>query len=377
MRTASDLAEWWEKNRRESDKALDDFVDAYPNLWVLAATTATAMDLGAGMVDLLRFGEGAAESYETGKIAPLLQDVLRGVSIASQSGTVLQRARPLVGRLKLYSDPGGGLCVPLSIGNALRRTGQRFLLSLREIAEASGVPYGQILAKGLSDPQMLSALRKLGVTFETIQKADSMKNLQAIASRTKGVVSVPLNGVPQGHMTLLEHLGGNKFRIVDRYGFFDDLAALSKHYGTKFTVDPTGIAVVLKNVTARMLGGVASLMITANGLSVKLNGSTTLPALDAKFTEFKQARPSGAAGATGGAGASLVVASGDTLSALARKHYGSVEYWPLLWDANRSTVGSNPNRISPGMRLNVPPLRSFTQLQLADARQRFSSWRAF
>ena len=87
----------------------------------------TLMDLGAGMVDVLRFGEGAAESYETGSIAPLLQDVLRGVSIASQSGTALQRARPLIGKLKLYSDPGGGLCVPMSIGNALQRTGQRFL----------------------------------------------------------------------------------------------------------------------------------------------------------------------------------------------------------------------------------------------------------
>jgi LysM repeat protein len=376
MRSASDLAAWWEKNRRESDKALDDFVDAHPNLWVLAATTATAMDLGAGMVDVLRFGEGAAESYETGKIAPLLHDVLRGVSIASQSGTVLQKARPLVGRLKLYSDPGGGLCVPISIGNALRRTGQRFLLSLQEIGQASGVPFQQIWKTGLTDPQMLSALRKLGVKFTVVQQAQSLQHLTTIARATKGVVSLPLSSASGGHMALLENVGG-KLRIVDRSGFYKSLADLSKHYGTKFTVDAAGAAVVLRDVTAGMLGKVATLMIAADGLTVKLDNNTTLPTLDAKFTEFKQSRPSGAAGATGGAGASVVVASGDTLSALARKHYGSVEYWPLLWDANRTTVGPNPNRIAPGMRLTVPPLRSFTQQQLADARQRFSSWRTF
>src|SRR5687767_10933054 len=107
MYTASDLAAWWEKNRKESDKALDDFVDEYPNLWALAALTATFMDVGAGTVDLLRFGEGAAESYETGELAPLIHDILRGVSIAGVAGSAAQRLRPLAGKLKLYSDPGG------------------------------------------------------------------------------------------------------------------------------------------------------------------------------------------------------------------------------------------------------------------------------
>jgi len=49
----------------------------------------------------------------------------------------------------------------------------------------------------------------------------------------------------------------------------------------------------------------------------------------------------------------------------------------LLWDMNRNLVGPNPNRIPPGMRLNVPPLSSFTQAQLADARRRFPTWRNY
>ncbi|MGD0858713.1 MAG: M91 family zinc metallopeptidase [Terracidiphilus sp.] len=73
----------------------------------------------------------------------------------------------------------------------------------------------------------------------------------------------------------------------------------------------------------------------------------------------------------------VVVASGDSLSSLAAKYYGTVEYWPLLWDANRDLVGPNPNRIALGMRLSVPPLSYFTQAQLADARRRFPTWRNY
>ncbi|HMD76722.1 MAG TPA: LysM peptidoglycan-binding domain-containing protein [Terracidiphilus sp.] len=374
MYTGSDLAAWWEKNRRESDKALDDFVDAYPHLWVLAAVTGTAMDVGAGTVDLLRFGEGAAESYETGKIAPLLQDLLRGASIAAEVGGLAKGARPLLGKLKLYSDPGGGICVPMSIGNALRRTGQRFLLSLQEIGEASGLSFAQIWNRGLTDPQMLATLRRLGVRFETIARAQNWENLVNIAKRSDGVVSLPLSSGIGGHMALLER-AGNRVRIVDRTGFFNSLAELSQRYGTTFTVDGAGTAVVVKNVTARILNGVATLMLYTNGIVVKLDGNMTTTALDAKFNAFQQSRKS--TPPTGAPGNTVIVARGDSLSGLAAKYYGTAEYWPLLWDMNRNLVGPNPNRIPPGMRLNVPPLSSFTQAQLADARRRFPTWRNY
>jgi hypothetical protein len=289
MYTASDLAVWWEKNRRESNKVLDDFVDANPHLWVLAAVTATAMDVGAGTVDLLRFGEGAAESFETGKLAPLLQDVLRGGAIAAQVGSLAQGARPLLGKLKLYSDPGGGICVPISIGNALRRTGQRFLLSLQEIGEASGLPLRQIWQRGLSDPQMLAVLRRLGAKFEVVGNARSLENLISVARKADGVLSLPLSGASGGHMALLERVG-NTVRIVDRTGFYNSLAELSRRYGTTFTVDSAGIAVLVKNVTARILNGVATLMVYSNGIVAKLDGNMTLSQLDAKFKAFQQSR---------------------------------------------------------------------------------------
>jgi nucleoid-associated protein YgaU len=73
----------------------------------------------------------------------------------------------------------------------------------------------------------------------------------------------------------------------------------------------------------------------------------------------------------------VTVVHGDALSDLAQKHFGSAEYWPLLWDANRATIGPNPNLIKPGMTLTIPPFSSFTPAQLQNAKQRFPTWRNY
>lgn len=50
------------------------------------------------------------------------------------------------------------------------------------------------------------------------------------------------------------------------------------------------------------------------------------------------------------------VVEGDTLSALALKYYGSAakEKWMAIFNANRGTIGNNPNVIKPGMELRIP-----------------------
>jgi hypothetical protein len=68
---------------------------------------------------------------------------------------------------------------------------------------------------------------------------------------------------------------------------------------------------------------------------------------------------------------------GDTLSGLAKVAYGSYDLWPLLWDANRAVIGSNPNLLKPGTKLRVPPRSSFSGPQIANARRRAPSWKTF
>ena len=52
------------------------------------------------------------------------------------------------------------------------------------------------------------------------------------------------------------------------------------------------------------------------------------------------------------------VKSGDTLSALALKYYkhATPPYYTLIYEANKTVIGSNPNLIRPGMELLIPEL---------------------
>ncbi|MBI4578772.1 MAG: LysM peptidoglycan-binding domain-containing protein, partial [Planctomycetes bacterium] len=181
-----------------------------------------------------------------------------------------------------------------------------------------------------------------------------------------------------GHRVLLEKFGTG-VRIVDRTGFYKDLAELSKRYagalgGDTFVVYPSGGAVFIKQVTARLLNGVPTLMMYANAI-VELSENLTVPELDMKFQTFKAQQAKTSPAAPGAQ--TITVARGDTLSGLAKTHYGAFEYWPLLWDANRSTIGANPNVLTSGMKLNVPPFNSFSPEQLADARRRHPTWKNF
>lgn len=48
------------------------------------------------------------------------------------------------------------------------------------------------------------------------------------------------------------------------------------------------------------------------------------------------------------------VRSGDSLSSIAKRVLGSEAEWKQLYEANRSVIGSNPNRLSVGMVLRLP-----------------------
>lgn len=48
-----------------------------------------------------------------------------------------------------------------------------------------------------------------------------------------------------------------------------------------------------------------------------------------------------------------VVQKGDTLSKIAREHYGDPMLYPKIFEANRDIL-SDPNRIKPGQRLRIP-----------------------
>src|SRR4029453_687490 len=108
MRTASDIADWWDKQHATSRTALDDFVDQYPGLFgvVVATAAAAAMELGKGTIDVLRVGTGVAE----GSAGGVAQDALRALSVVGTVGKGAKLVKEAVSKsrmLKLIVDPGG------------------------------------------------------------------------------------------------------------------------------------------------------------------------------------------------------------------------------------------------------------------------------
>lgn len=47
------------------------------------------------------------------------------------------------------------------------------------------------------------------------------------------------------------------------------------------------------------------------------------------------------------------------LATMAREHYGVMEYWIFIYEENRSSLPANPNRITPGTRVIIPPVDKY------------------
>jgi nucleoid-associated protein YgaU len=51
-----------------------------------------------------------------------------------------------------------------------------------------------------------------------------------------------------------------------------------------------------------------------------------------------------------------VVASGETLSGIAKKYYDDAGKYLKLYEANKEVIGDDPSLIQPGMELVIPDL---------------------
>ena len=53
---------------------------------------------------------------------------------------------------------------------------------------------------------------------------------------------------------------------------------------------------------------------------------------------------------------SYTVAAGDTLWAIASRFYKDGSKWTILYEANKTVIGKDPNKIMPGMALTIPAI---------------------
>ena len=174
-------------------------VQENPQWWAvgIAATVQTTMDVGAGMVDVLRLGEGAAEGGWRG----YGKDALRLLAIVGPLG----RAGGMLSRfvhvrlVRLAVKPVGmtGPCTFQAVNNAMTITGGRarnLFLTAQDAAQALGKPLAGLpkvgskykLAAWIDD--LVPFLRSQGAKIKTYIHPTTVDEAAQIARTENGVV---------------------------------------------------------------------------------------------------------------------------------------------------------------------------------------------
>jgi hypothetical protein len=369
MLAPADLAELWEKDHAEAEKALDEFVVEHPDWWIVGGLVATFMDVGALYVDLLRFGEGLAE----GTVDGVVRDLFRGASVATGLRAGPGALAKVLPRLKFYSGVGGNTCAIIATANALRRTGQKVFFNLDDVAKAHGFRSLDDVINGATIQETIVAFRRLGVTIKELGNAASLQNIIARTMGTSGVTMFRVTSPIGGHRVTAQNING-AFKIIDRYKVFSSLDELSRHYRTTFSVDPTAPLLLIPQSSWMLVQGLFTLMLEVVPV-VNVSPQVTPETVVREFRAFKQRRYAGTGPVAGEK--TIEVVSGTTLSGLAKTEYGSFELWPLIWDLNRQVVGTNPNRLTPGTKVRLRSLAAYTPDQIDDAKRRAGTWRNY
>ena len=268
IRSAADLADWWESQRRETKEILDDFVREHPNWFgiTVATATETAMDLGAGFVDVLRLGQGTAEGgWGYGR------DALRLLALAGPLGRAggLLRNAGNARVARLIADPGGPRCAWVAATKALRQVGQKvggkLFVAVDDLAQAAGVPLRN--TAGISLEAMAAQLRTLGARVGPVRPVTSLAEVAKLTPRDGSVVMVSLNGMRSdvrvgGHSVYAFRDALGRLRLMDRTGVYSDLAELARRYSQVEAYVPRAAAVI-DNVFGKFVDGTEKAAVLA------------------------------------------------------------------------------------------------------------------
>ena len=293
------------------------------------------------------------------------------------------------------------MCGPISIAQALQRSGQWIGVRLTNIYEVIK-PLSQFKKEGIFSAEIENFLNDTGIIFskykplpEGLLSNGPFEALKELVRRADGQLLLPLRHANGAHLTLL---GKDIFvvKILDRIRNFRNIEELNELYNAGYRVSTVDPYYLIKNVVidfapeliqkANQIGVLAFLVGRLDAVfDINYSKFSSIEKVNEDFDKFLANKGKRKVVKLPGfivkAGETIEVTKGDpsrsTLSGIARKQYGKMYLWPLIYDLNIDKIGKNPNRLKPGTKLTILPLEQYTSSEIDNARKRASSWRDY
>lgn len=363
------------------EKLLDNYVEGEGyslSSMVFASTAMAFMTFAKGFVDVGRLGNGILIE---GGWKGAGKDVLRALNFAGGAGAIISRGSKMLRLVQV-----GESCVPIAYTNALRLTGQRFLITLEDLISKAGLSMHFAVKVGTSlksEMQIITTLRALGIPVKILKEITSKAGrmnfqelIKLVRSNPGGVVTFGVNGPKGAHQlyATFTRLGGVVIRDPSfKFKVYRSVADLEKAFtSTGYVTEgliafiPNALLTAAASV-AETVGGLAGLPLAFQVIPV-----VTIPAGDAETAiqslMIQDKLEGGAGGQNGGTIPSITgnykgvpgkyhtVVRGDWLSKIAKHYYGNLKKWPVIYAANRKIIGRNPDLIVPNQKLFIPDL---------------------
>ncbi|NJN45941.1 MAG: peptidoglycan-binding protein [Candidatus Competibacteraceae bacterium] len=316
--TASDFADWWDKQLNTSDQELNqrllkEWASENPDWFsygvavgsvglvkgVQEAANIMTMKMADGFVDVLRLGTGAGE----GDFWGWGRDILRALSVLPVGRGATGQARRAIGfkNMKVIVDPGGDICTWMSASQALRHTGVRLLATVDDLAKAAGLNLRGANLPSKWANELVPVLRQLGAEVRVLAKPKTWVDVTKAAKNQDGVVlfsiKFKMNGDLVGHTLYAFRNAKGQVRFADRTGKvvknMDELESLYPGIGgaTIFTGENAGQMILVKGAkmtTMDTLSGYVLIALMIDRLRVLDVQPTDYENVQKSFREFKK-----------------------------------------------------------------------------------------
>lgn len=252
MVALSKYADWWDQQKAQTETILTEWVQDNPQWWAVGVATGvqSSMDLGAGFVDVLRFGEGMAE----GGLKGFGKDALRVLAILGplgKAGGMLSRVLNMqMIRLAVRVKGVNGPCTFQAVNNITSIVrGRSYFITLKDMAAAVGRPLGSLVEAAPGKMKLSSSVEKAiefmisqGIKVSRMGQAKTVQDVTRLAKTEDGVVIFAIRCVVKTKTGPLKEINHSVIAVRDALGqvrfadyggqYFRSLEALVERWGT-------------------------------------------------------------------------------------------------------------------------------------------------